>query len=91
VAVSVGFFFASASRVKLAVSREGDKEHIVDSGNLFYASLDHLAKQLRSNPSTRTILDLGRAPYCDASALALFESIRRERQRCGGQLDVVAA
>jgi len=50
--------------VKLAVSREGDKEHIVDSGNLFYASLDHLAKQLRSNPSTRTILDLGRAPYC---------------------------
>jgi len=91
VAVSVGFFFASASRVKLAVSREGDKEHIVDSGNLFYASLDHLAKQLRSDPSTRTILDLGRVPYCDASALALFESIRRERQRCGGQLDVVAA
>ena len=91
VAVSVGFFVASASKVKLAVSREGDKEHIVVSGNLFYASLDHLAKQLRSDPSTRTILDLGRVPYCDASALALFESIRRERQLYGGQLDVVAA
>jgi sulfate permease, SulP family len=91
VAVSVGFFVASASRVKLAVSRDGDKEHIVVSGNLFYASLDRLSKQLRSDPTTRTILDIGRVPYCDASALALFESIRRERQICGGRLDVIAA
>ena len=85
--MSVGFFVASASKVKLAVSRDGDKEHIVDSGNLFYASLDRLSKQLRSDPSTRTVLDLGRVSYCDASALALFESIRRERQLYGGKLE----
>ena len=91
VAVSVGFFVASASKVKLAVSRDGDKEHVVVSGNLFYASLDRLSKQLRSDPTARTVLDLGRVPYCDASALALIESVRRERQLCGGRLDVIAA
>jgi SulP family sulfate permease len=91
VAVSLGFFIASASRVQLAVTRDGDKEHIVVSGNLFYASLDRLSTQLRSDPTTLTILDLGRVPYCDASALALLESIRRERQACGGRLDVITA
>ena len=91
VAVSIGFFVASASRVKLAVSHDGDNEHIVVSGNLFYASLDRLTMQLRTDPTTRTVLDIGRVPYCDASALALIESVRRERQLCGGRLDVIAA
>ena len=91
VAVSIGFFVASASRVKLAVSHDGDNEHIVVSGNLFYASLDRLTMQLRSDPTTCTVLDIGRVPYCDASALALIESVRRERQLCGGRLDVIAA
>ena len=91
VAVSVGFFVASASRVKLAVSHDGDKEHIVVSGNLFYASLDRLAMQLRNDPTTRTVLDIARVPYCDASALDLIESVRRERQLCGGRLDVITA
>jgi sulfate permease, SulP family len=89
VVVSVGFFVASVSKVKLAVSRDGDKEHIVVSGNLFYASLDRLAKQLRSDPTTRTILDLGRVSYCDASAQDLIRSIQAERARHGGGLDVI--
>ena len=89
VAVSVVFFVASVSKVKLAVSRDGDKEHIVVSGNLFYASLDHLATQLRSDPTTRTVLDLGRVPYCDAAAQDLIRSIQAERARHGGGLDVI--
>ena len=91
VGVSVGFFVASASRVKLTVSHDGDKELIIVSGNLFYASLDRLTMQLCSDPTTRTVLDIVRVPYCDASALALIESVRRERQLCGGRLDVIAA
>src|SRR5258706_4744421 len=46
VAVSVGFFVASGSRGEMFVSRDGDEEHIVVTGNLFYASLDRLAQQL---------------------------------------------
>ena len=91
VVVSVGFFVASVSRVKIAVSQEGVKEHIVVSGNLFYASLDRLSSQLRSDPTTRTILDLGRVSYCDAAAQALIRSIQAERARHGGGLEIAPA
>jgi SulP family sulfate permease len=88
IAVSVGFFVASASRVKLAVSRDGDEEHIVVTGNLFYASLDGLAKHLHSNPAARTVLDISRVPYCDAAADDMIEKIRAEREQHGGRLEI---
>jgi MFS superfamily sulfate permease-like transporter len=88
VAVSVGFFVASASRVKLEVSRDGDEEHIVVSGNLFYASLDGLAKHLHSDLTARTILDISRVPYCDAAALDMIDKIREERAQHGGRLEI---
>jgi len=90
VAVSVGFFVASASRVKLAVSRDGDEERIVVTGNLFYASLDRLAKHLHSDLATRTLLDISRVPYCDATAHDMINRIRAERAQHGGRLDVIA-
>src|SRR5258708_5826677 len=79
VAVSVGFFVASVSRVKLSVSQDGDEERIVVTGNLFYASLDRLAKHLQGNPAARTVLALSRVPYCDATAQAMIEKIRVDR------------
>jgi SulP family sulfate permease len=88
IAVSVGFFVASASRVKLAVSRDGKDELIVVTGNLFYASLDGLAKHLHINPATRTVLDISRVPYCDAAAHDMINKIRAERAQHGGQLEL---
>ena len=88
VVVSVGFFVASASRVKLSVSRDGDEERIVVTGNLFYASLDRLAKHLHSDPTTRTVLDLSRVPYCDAAAQDMIRKIQAERARRGGRLEI---
>ncbi len=91
VAVSVGFFVASASRVKLGVSRDGAEERIVVSGNLFYASLDGLAKHLHSDLTARTVLDLSRVPYCDAAALDMINKIREERAQHGGQLELATS
>lgn len=88
IAVSVGFFVASASRVKLAVSRDGNEERIVVTGNLFYASLDGLAKHLHSNPATCTVLDISRVPYCDAAAHDMINKIRAERAQHGGLLEL---
>jgi SulP family sulfate permease len=90
VAVSVGFFVASASRVKLAVSRVGDEEHIVVTGNLFYASLDGLAKHLHDDLAARTVLDISRVPYCDAAAHDMIDSIQAERAQHGGRLEIAA-
>jgi MFS superfamily sulfate permease-like transporter len=88
IAVSVGFFVASASRVNLAVSRDGDEEHIVVTGNLFYASLDGLAKHLHDDLAARTVLDISRVPYCDAAADDMIEKIRQEREQHGGRLEI---
>ncbi len=89
VAVSVGFFVASVSKVKLAVSREGDEERVVVIGNLFYASLDRLAKHLQSDPTARTVLDLSRVPYYDAAAQDAIKKIQAERARHGGRLEIM--
>ena len=89
VVASVGFFVASVSEVNLAVSREGEKERIAVTGNLFYASLDRLAKQLHSDPTARTVLDLSRVPYCDAAAQDMISKIQAERARHGGQLEIL--
>ena len=91
IAASVGFFVASVSKVKLAISHEGDGERIVVSGNLFYASLDRLARHARANPSARTILDLRLVPYCDSAAWEMIKSIQEERRRHGGRLEIVTA
>ena len=88
VVVSVGFFVASVSRVKVSVSRDGDEERIVVTGNLFYASLDRLAKHLQSDPTGRTVLDLSRVPYCDAAAQDMIRKIQAERARRGGRLEI---
>jgi SulP family sulfate permease len=88
VVASVGFFVVSVSRVKLSVSRDGDEERIIVTGNLFYASLDPLAKHLQSDPSARTVLDLRRVPYCDAAAQDMIKAIQAQRARHGGQLEI---
>jgi len=65
--------------VNLAISRDGDEERIAVTGNLFYASLDRLAKHLRSDPTARTVLDLSRVPYFDAAARDMIKKIQAER------------
>ncbi len=89
VVASVIFFVASASKVKLAISHEGSAEHIRVTGNLFYASLDRLAKHLHAHPSVHTALDLSRVPFHDATAMEMIERVKRERARSGGKLEVV--
>jgi sulfate permease, SulP family len=91
IASSIGFFVASASKVELSISKDGDKERIVVGGNLFYASLDRLAKHLRNDPSTHTVLDLSRVPYCDAAAKEMIHKIQAERARHGGQIEIATA
>ena len=91
VVASVGFFVAGVSEVNLDISREGDEERIAVTGNLFYASLDRLAKHLRSDPTARTVLDLNRVSYCDAAAQDMIKKIQTERARHGGRLDIVRA
>jgi SulP family sulfate permease len=89
IVASVVFFVASASRVALDISRDGDTEHIAVRGNLFYASIDGLVGHLRANPAMRTTLDLSAVPYCDSAALAMIDMIERERDQHGGRLEVV--
>lgn len=91
IASSIGFFVASASKVELSISHDGDKERIVVGGNLFYASLDRLAKHLRNDPSVHTVLDLSRVPYCDAAAREMIRKIQVERSRHGGNIEITAA
>jgi len=88
VLASVGFFVAGVSAVNLAISREGDEERIAVTGNLFYASLDRLAKHLRSDPTARTVLDLTRVPYFDAAAQDMIRKIQAERAHHGGRLEI---
>jgi len=88
VLASVGFFVASASRVKLSISHEAGQQHIAVTGNLFYASIDGLSDCLRADPTAYTVLDLSRVPYFDSSAAELIETIQRDRVRHGGRLDV---
>lgn len=89
IAVSVVFFVASASKLNFSVAHHSGNERIVVSGNLFYASLDRLAKHLRNYPSANTTLDLSRVPYYDVAARAMIDKIRAERIRCGGQLTIL--
>lgn len=89
VVASVVFLMASASKVTLAISHRGDAEHIKVTGNLFYASLDRLAKHLHADPTVVTALDLSRVPFRDATALAMIERVKCERERHGGRLEVV--
>jgi SulP family sulfate permease len=88
---SIGFFVAGVSKVSLVVSHEDDRERVTVAGNLFYASLDTLANHLRAHPAGRTTLDLTRVPYCDAAAAAMIESIKQERLRHGGCLEITQA
>ncbi len=88
---SVGFFVASASKVAMEITHEGDLESVGVKGNLFYASMDGLANHLRAHPSIHTRLDMSRVPYCDTAAIAMLETIKLERHRRGGRLEVVAA
>ena len=88
VLLSLGFFIAGVSKVALVMIEEDDVERIEVTGNLFYASLDALAHHLREHPGAHTILDLTRVPYCDSSALAMIEAMKRERADHGGRLEV---
>jgi sulfate permease, SulP family len=90
VLVSVGFFVAGVSRVKFSISHDGDEERIAVTGNLFYASLDGLSNRLRADPTAHTVLDLSRVSYCDSAAAAMIETIKRDRLRRGGRLDVTS-
>lgn len=87
--LSVVFFVASASEITLDVSHTGGCEHVTVRGNLFYASFDRLANHLRANPSGHTRLDLTRVPYCDSTAWAMIEAVKREREAKGGKVEVV--
>jgi len=89
VVASVIFFVASASKVRLAISHVGEAEHVKVSGNLFYASLDPLAKHLHAHPHAVTALDLSRVSFKDATAMELIERVKRERAGSGGKLEVV--
>ena len=91
VASSIAFFVASVSKVEFAITREGSKERIVVGGNLFYASLDRLAKHLRNDPTAHTVLDLTRVSYCDAAAREMIRKAQAERTRHGGQLEIAAS
>ena len=91
IAASIGFFVARASKVNFAVTREGNRERIVVDGNLFYASVDQLAKHLRNNPKAETVLDLSRVPYCDATAKEMIRKAQAERAIHGGQIELVAS
>lgn len=88
IASSVAFFVVRVSKVDFTISQDGDQERIEVGGNLFYASLDRLAKHLRSDPSNHTVLDLRRVPYCDAAARDMIRKIQKERTRHGGQLEI---
>jgi SulP family sulfate permease len=89
--VSIGFFVASASELKLTIRREGGEERIIVAGNLYYASIDHLARHLHGAPRIYSILDISRVPYCDATARNMIENIQKDRARHGGRLDVISA
>jgi len=91
VLASAGFLLAGMSKVGFVVSVDGDVEHIAVSGNLFYASLDRLSRHLHGDPTTRTVLDLSRVPYCDATAHAMIQAVQRQRHASGGRLDLVPA
>jgi SulP family sulfate permease len=91
VLVSIGFLVASISKVGLTISRQGDEERIAITGNLFYASLDRLAKHLRGNPRGRTVLDLSKVAYYDAAARGTIEKIKAERDQQGGRLEIIGA
>ena len=89
VLMSLGFFIAGVSKVALVMVDQDGVERIQVTGNLFYASLDALALHLRENPKANTLLDLTRVPYCDSSALAMIDAIKRERLEHGGRLEVI--
>ncbi|HZP86064.1 MAG TPA: SulP family inorganic anion transporter [Burkholderiales bacterium] len=91
VLASLAFFVASTSKVRLSISHVGEEEHIAVSGNLFYGSLDRLARHLHDNPKARTRLDLTQVPYCDAAARTMIKRVQAERERQGGRLDIVPA
>jgi SulP family sulfate permease len=91
VAASILCFVVNASHVKWTVQRDGDRERIQATGNLFYASVDRLADHLRRSTAVDTVLDLRRVPYCDRSARHTIESIRRERRMRGRALKVETA
>jgi len=91
VLLSLGFFIAGVSKVALVMVDQDGVERIQVTGNLFYASLDALAHHLGEHPGANTLLDLTRVPYCDSSALAMIEAIKRERLEHGGRLEVVTA
>jgi SulP family sulfate permease len=91
VVLSVIFFVANVSKVRFSVSEDGGEERIVVVGALFYASLDRLAKHLHGNPKGRTVIDLSRVPFCDATANELLKRIQAEREKHGGRLEVARA
>ncbi len=91
IAASIIFFVASAAKLSFSVTEESGSERIVVSGNLFYASLDRLAKHLRNAPSATTTLDLSRVPYCDAAARDMLRTIQAERAKRGGRLELTIA
>jgi SulP family sulfate permease len=88
VALSVIFFVANVSKVRFTVSDEPGEERVVVVGALFYASLDRLAKHLHGNPKGRTVLDLSRVPFCDATAEEMLKRIQAERASHGGRLEI---
>ena len=88
VVLSVIFFVANASKVRFTVTDAGGEERVVVAGALFYASLDRLARHLHGNPNGRTVLDLSRVPYCDATAQELIRRVQQEREAHGGRLEV---
>ena len=63
-------------------------ERITVYGNLFYASLDRLRRQLQGNPTVHTVLDLSAVAYCDAAARNMISSVQKTRSRCGGSLEI---
>jgi SulP family sulfate permease len=86
---SLGFFVAGASELRFVISRDGDRERIQVNGNLFFASLDGLARHLGDHPTNRSLLDLTGVPYTDSAAQAMLERVGRERAHAGGELEVV--
>jgi SulP family sulfate permease len=86
---SVVSFVAEASALHVSITTDDEVEHIVVTGNLFFASMDRLTEHLSEHPEHRSRLDLTRVPYTDTAALRALERIERERAAAGGKLDVV--
>jgi len=79
-------FVFRVSKLTFDASMHGDQEIIHVQGSLSYASMDELAAYLSLHPRRHTTVDLSSVSYRDATASALLEQLRAQREAQGGGL-----